>query len=186
MHGWLRFSLPHWRCSRTARRFDFGLQPQCSKRSACRRVGKAYRCQAFELVFGAPIFFRTDTSLVRQGDPPFNVQLWCVRLRPGTAATPDQPPISSEFKNLMVLPDEFTREILAHPTPNDLEAVKLLDVHPPSSTGTCCSRTGASNHIQVKDKARYYEPEAAVRSQHKRGNASFGCHRHTYRGRLPT
>jgi len=35
---------------------------------------------------------------------------------------PEQPPISSEFENVIVLSDDF----LAHPIPNDLAAVKLL------------------------------------------------------------
>jgi hypothetical protein len=39
---------------------------------------------------------------------------------------PEQPPISSEFENVIVLSDDFYQEILAHPIPNDLEAVKLL------------------------------------------------------------
>ena len=43
---------------------------------------------------------------------------------------PDQQPISGEFENVIVLSDDFYQEILAHPVPNDLEAVKLLAAAP--------------------------------------------------------
>ena len=39
---------------------------------------------------------------------------------------PDQCPLSDQFENVIVLSDEFYREITAHPIPADLEAVKLL------------------------------------------------------------
>ena len=39
---------------------------------------------------------------------------------------PDQYPVSDQFENVIVLSDEFYREIIAHPIPADLEAVKVL------------------------------------------------------------
>jgi hypothetical protein len=39
---------------------------------------------------------------------------------------PQQYPISDQFENVIVLSDEFYREIMAHPIPADLEAVKVL------------------------------------------------------------
>lgn len=44
--------------------------------------------------------------------------------------TPEQRPISGDFKNVIVLSDEFYQGILAHPLPNDLEAVKVLAAAP--------------------------------------------------------
>lgn len=90
--------------------------------------GKEYRrlVQAFERVFGATIFFGTDTSngaakVIQRSRFNFmrEAQIWYNR-------NPNQPPISSEFENVIVLSDDFYQEILAHPIPNDLEAVKLL------------------------------------------------------------
>jgi hypothetical protein len=39
---------------------------------------------------------------------------------------PDQYPLSDQSENVIVLSDEFYREITAHPIPADLEAVKVL------------------------------------------------------------
>jgi hypothetical protein len=44
--------------------------------------------------------------------------------------TPDQRPLSPEFENVIVLSDDFYQEILGHPVPNDLEAVKVLAAAP--------------------------------------------------------
>jgi hypothetical protein len=94
--------------------------------------GKEYRrlVTAFERVFGATIFFGTDTStgsakVIQRSRFNFmrEAQIWYSR-------TPEQRPISSEFENVIVLSDDFYQEILAHPLPNDLEAVKLLAAAP--------------------------------------------------------
>jgi hypothetical protein len=50
-------------------------------------------------------------------------QIWYSR-------SPEQRPISAEFENVVVLSDDFYQEILAHPVPNDLEAVKVLAASP--------------------------------------------------------
>jgi len=50
-------------------------------------------------------------------------QIWYSR-------SPEQPPISAEFENVVVLSDDFYQEIQAHPVPNDLEAVKVLAASP--------------------------------------------------------
>jgi hypothetical protein len=90
--------------------------------------GKEYRrlVQAFERVFGATIFFGTDTSngsarVIQRSRFNFmrEAQIWYNR-------NPEQVPISTEFENVIVLSDDFYQEILDHPIPNDLEAVKLL------------------------------------------------------------
>jgi hypothetical protein len=43
---------------------------------------------------------------------------------------PDQRTLSSEFENIIVLSDEFYQELIAHPVPNDLEAVRVLAASP--------------------------------------------------------
>jgi hypothetical protein len=94
--------------------------------------GKEYRrlVLAFERVFGATIFFGTDNlngsaKVVQRSRFNFmqEAQIWYSR-------NPEQRPISSEFENVIVLSDDFYQEILAHPVPNDLEAVKLLAAAP--------------------------------------------------------
>jgi hypothetical protein len=94
--------------------------------------GKEYRrlVQAFERVFGATIFFGTDSligsaKVVQRSRFNFmrEAQIWYNR-------TPDQRPLSPEFENVIVLSDDFYQEILGHPVPNDLEAVKVLAASP--------------------------------------------------------
>ncbi len=90
--------------------------------------GKEYRrlVAAFERIFGATIFFGTDSlgarAMVVQRSR-FNflreAQIWYNR-------RPDQRVLGDEFENTITLSDEFYREIMAHPIPTDLEAVKVL------------------------------------------------------------
>jgi hypothetical protein len=94
--------------------------------------GKEYRrlVAAFERIFGATIFFGTD-SIRRQARViqrcRFNffreAQIWYNRDRA-------QGSLSAEFENVIVLSDEFYREIMAHPIPTDIEAVKVFAVAP--------------------------------------------------------
>jgi hypothetical protein len=81
---------------------------------------------AFERIFGATIFFGTDTlgrtaKVVQRSRFNFfsEAQIWYSR-------DPEQYPVSDQFENVIVLSDEFYREIVAHPIPADLEAVKVL------------------------------------------------------------
>jgi hypothetical protein len=94
--------------------------------------GKEYRrlVEAFERIFGATIFFGTDTltgkaKVVQRARFNFlrEAQIWYTR-------TPDQRVLSADFENLIMLSDDFYQEIVAHPVPNDLEAVKLLAASP--------------------------------------------------------
>src|SRR4051794_21235390 len=96
------------------------------------RGGTEYRrlVAAFERIFGATIFFGTD-----QGRPTAKVvqrsrfnflreaQIWYNR-------KPDQPVLSQDFENLIVLSDEFYSEISTHPIPTDLQAVRVLSGSP--------------------------------------------------------
>ena len=90
--------------------------------------GKEYRrlIAAIERIFGATIFFGTDTlrgtaKVVQRSRFSFfrEAQIWYSR-------DPEQYPVSDQFENVIVLSDEFYREIIAHPIPADLEAVKVL------------------------------------------------------------
>jgi hypothetical protein len=90
--------------------------------------GKEYRrlVAAFERIFGATIFFGTDTlgrtvKVVQRSRFSFfnEAQIWYSR-------DPEQYPISDQFENVIVLSDEFYKEITEHPIPTDLEAVKVL------------------------------------------------------------
>ncbi len=90
--------------------------------------GKEYRrlVAAFERIFGATMFFGTDSMTSRARvvqRSRFNflreAQIWYNR-------DPDQRMLSEDFENVIVLSDEFYQEIIAHPIPTDLEAVKVM------------------------------------------------------------
>ena len=90
--------------------------------------GKEYRrlVAAFERIFGATMFFGTDTIMTRRKvvqRSRFNflreAQIWYDR-------QPDQRVLGDDFENVIVLSDEFYQEVMEHPIPTDLEAVKVL------------------------------------------------------------
>ena len=94
--------------------------------------GKEYKrlVGAFERIFGATIFFGTDTmagkaKLVQRSRFNFlqEAQIWYSR-------DSEQRALSDEFENVIVLSDDFYREITSHPIPTDLEAVKVLSGAP--------------------------------------------------------
>lgn len=94
--------------------------------------GKEYRrlVAAFERIFGATIFFGTDTlrgtaKVVQRSRFSFFREAQICYSR-----DPEQYPVSDQFENVIVLSDEFYREIVAHPIPADLEAVKVLAAAP--------------------------------------------------------
>jgi hypothetical protein len=94
--------------------------------------GKEYRrlVAAFERIFGATIFFGSDTQgpsarVVNRSRFNFlrEAQIWYDR-------DPGQHCLSEEFANVIVLSDEFYREVSEHPIPTDLEAVRVLGAAP--------------------------------------------------------
>jgi len=94
--------------------------------------GKEYRrlIAAFERIFGATIFFGTDTRsdksrVIHRARFNFlrETQIWYNR-------DDKQLPDSRDFENVVVLSDEFYQEILAHPIPVDLEALRILSGAP--------------------------------------------------------
>lgn len=94
--------------------------------------GSQYRrlIAAFQRVFGATIFFGTDTQKEKAAvmhHARFNfmreARIWYSR-------DPNQTTLSDEFENEIILSDEFFREVMAHSIPTDLEAAKALSSAP--------------------------------------------------------
>ena len=94
--------------------------------------GSQYRrlVAAFQRIFGATIFFGTDTQRERATvvhRARFNfmseARIWYSR-------DPEQRLLPGDCQNMIVLSDEFYREILSHPIPTDLEAAKALSSSP--------------------------------------------------------
>jgi replication initiator protein len=94
--------------------------------------GSQYRrlVAAFQRIFGATIFFGTDMQRERAAvvhRARFNfmseARIWYSR-------DLDQKLLPGDCQNVIVLSDEFYREILSHPIPTDLEAAKALSASP--------------------------------------------------------
>ncbi len=94
--------------------------------------GKEYRrlIDAFERIFGATMFFGTDTlkagaKVVHRSRFNFlrEATIWYNR-------DASQPPLSEAFENVIVLSDDFYQEVTAHPIPTDLSAVRVLSSSP--------------------------------------------------------
>ena len=94
--------------------------------------GNQYRrlIASFQRIFGATIFFGTDTQRERAiviHQSRFNfmteARIWYSR-------DVSQASLPGGFENTIVLSDEFYREIMTHPIPTDLEAVKTLSASP--------------------------------------------------------
>lgn len=94
--------------------------------------GSQYRrlIEAFKRVFGATIFFGTDTQrerarVVHQSRFNFmsEARIWYSRQI-------EQPTLPGDCRNTIVLSAEFFREIMDHPIPTDLEAAKALSSAP--------------------------------------------------------
>jgi hypothetical protein len=94
--------------------------------------GSQYRrlIAAFQRVFGATIFFGTDTQRERAmvtHQARFNfmreARIWYSR-------DPHQALLPGGFENEIVLSDEFFREVTTHSIPTDLEAAKALSSAP--------------------------------------------------------
>jgi hypothetical protein len=94
--------------------------------------GSQYRrlVGAFQRIFGATIFFGTDNQRERAAvvhRARFNfmseARIWYSR-------DPDQRLLPGDCQNMILLSDEFYREVLSHPIPTDLEAAKALSSSP--------------------------------------------------------
>jgi hypothetical protein len=85
---------------------------------------------AFQRIFGATIFFGTDTQRERAAvihRARFNfmseARIWYAR-------DSAQDTLPGELQNEIVLSEEFFREIMDHPIPTDMEAAKTLSCSP--------------------------------------------------------
>jgi hypothetical protein len=85
---------------------------------------------AFQRIFGATIFFGTDTQRERAAvihRARFNfmseARIWYAR-------HPAQDTLPGELQNEIVLSEEFFAEIMNHPIPTDMEAAKALSCSP--------------------------------------------------------
>jgi replication initiator protein len=94
--------------------------------------GSQYRrlVDSFQRIFGATIFFGTDDQRERAAvvhRARFNfmaeARIWYSR-------DPNQRLLPDDCQNVIVLSDEFYREISSHPIPTDLEAAKALSASP--------------------------------------------------------
>jgi hypothetical protein len=94
--------------------------------------GKEYRrlVAAFERIFGATIFFGTESTrkharVIQRSRFNFlsEAQIWYNR-------DSAQEVFSADFENVIVLSDEFYNEVVAHPIPADIEAVKAFGSAP--------------------------------------------------------
>jgi hypothetical protein len=94
--------------------------------------GSQYRrlISGFERVFGATIFFGSDTqrekaAVIHQARFNFmkEARIWYSR-------NPAQQRLPGDCQNLVVLSEEFYREVQSHPIPADLEAAKALSSSP--------------------------------------------------------
>src|SRR5262245_52077180 len=94
--------------------------------------GKEYRrlVAAFERIFGATIFFgaestRRQARVIQRSRFNFlsAAQIWYNR-------DPAQELLSGGFENVIVLSEEFYKEVMAHPIPTDIEAVRAFGSAP--------------------------------------------------------
>ena len=94
--------------------------------------GSQYRrlIGAFQRIFGATIFFGSDMQLEKAAvvhHARFNfmseARIWYSR-------DPGQQNLPGDCQNMIVLSEEFYREIQSHPIPADLEAAKALSSSP--------------------------------------------------------
>ena len=113
-------------------RITFDSAAQMLVTFAMQQGGTQYRrlVAAFQRIFGATIFFGTDSQRERAAvvqRARFNfmseAHIWYSR-------QPDQKLLPGDCQNVIVLSDEFYREILNHPIPADLEAAKALSSSP--------------------------------------------------------
>lgn len=94
--------------------------------------GSQYRrlVESFQRIFGATIFFGTDrqripAAVVHQVRFNFmtEARIWYSR-------DPEQRLLPGDCQNVIVLSDEFYREISSHPIPTDLQAARALSASP--------------------------------------------------------
>jgi len=113
-------------------RITFGSAAEMLDTFGMQQGGSQYRrlIGSFQRIFGATIFFGTDTqrehaAVFHRGRFNFmsEARIWYSR-------DPEQRLLPGDCQNMIVLSDEFYREILDHSIPTDLEAAKALSSSP--------------------------------------------------------
>ena len=101
---------------------SFGLQ----------QGGTQYRrlIAAFQRIFGATIFFGTDSQRERAAVVHRSRFNFMSEARIWYSRDADQATLPGEFQNEIVLSHEFFNEIISHPIPTDMEAAKALSGSP--------------------------------------------------------
>lgn len=94
--------------------------------------GSQYRrlIAAFQRVFGATIFFGTDTQTQKAAVMHHARFSFMREARIWYSPDPNQALLPGGFENEIVLSDEFFREVTTHSIPTDLEAAKALSSAP--------------------------------------------------------
>lgn len=94
--------------------------------------GSQYRrlVSAFQRIFGATIFFGTDTQREKASVLHRTRFNFMTEARIWYSRDPNQEALPGGCQNAVVLSDEFYREISEHPIPTDLEAAKALSSAP--------------------------------------------------------
>jgi hypothetical protein len=106
--------------------------------------GSQYRrlISAFQRVFGATIFFGTDTQREKAMVMHYGRFNFMRAARIWYSRDPEQETPPGAFENEVILSDEFYREILDHPIPADLEAAKTLSCSPAALDLFKCDEKG--------------------------------------------
>jgi hypothetical protein len=94
--------------------------------------GSRYRrlVASFQCIFGATIFFGTDTKKDRAVVVHCACFNFMTEARIWYSRDLEQTLLPGDCQNMIVLSEEFYREISSHPIPTDLEAAKALSGKP--------------------------------------------------------
>ena len=106
----------------------FGMQQGGSK---YRRLVKS-----FQRIFGATIFFGTDSQSERVMVVHRARFSFMTEARIWYSSDPEQKVLPGDCQNTIVLSEEFYREIQARPIPTDLEAARALSSSPAARSGS--------------------------------------------------
>jgi hypothetical protein len=113
-------------------RITFGSAAEMLDAFGMQQGGSQYRrlTGSFQRIFGATIFFGTDTQ--REHAAVFHRARFnfMSETRIWYSKNPEQRLLPGDCQNMIVLSEEFYREILDHPIPTVLEAAKALSSSP--------------------------------------------------------
>src|ERR1044071_1174108 len=130
--GSFRFSWRPRPSGRNRQRITFNSAAEMLDTFGIQQGGSQYRrlVASFQRIFGATIFFGTDTQRDRAAvvhRARFN---FMTEARIWDSRDLEQILLPGDCQNVIVLSDEFYREISSHPIPTDLEAAKALSASP--------------------------------------------------------